>query len=373
MSNADDERNLALAVVLRYVLAEENYNNPYRKKIAELAKEIGVDDKVFTRFLQQQERFDRQGRGRNPTQDSNSFFDKCRNYLKNKLEKKRDLPDYIRQAISVAFPDPDHATSPSKETGTDKVHQNTTPLSRPVDAIASLFSRFASEDNDAWKKAGLAKALGGKIYDVYRWSAPSRHKHVENKGPRVVRAAAKFIHAEKSDGFPRFLLSYCPHHFGSSEWTNWMSSNPESSQGVVLPLGSHYLMVGLEERSNYPLFIYAEINLHLPGVFPGLVVRRADSKPQIFASRVVFRENLDTHIGPPRPVGNHGGEDGSEPRVKTDRSLSEIKDLLGITYAADLPEGWINTGVLDLLEGLRNSTNHDGQSALTLKKEKPGN
>lgn len=373
MSTADDQQNLALAIVLRYVLAEGNYNEGSRITFDQLASAIRVNQKTFTRFLQQQERFDRERDGRDPTEDRNTFFDSCRNYVKSKLLTKQGLPDYIHQAISVAFPGLDHTTAPFEETGTGKEVQITTPLSRPVDAIASLFSRLASVDV-RWKKKGLAEVLGGKIYDVYRWSAPSRYNDVESKGPRVVRAAAKFMHPyEKDDGFPRFLLSYCPHHFGSSEWINWMKSDPEPSHGVVLPVGEHYLMVGLEERSNYPLFIFAEINLDRAGTFSGLVVRRADSKPQIFASRVVFRENLDTHTGPPRPPGNHGGKDGSEPQVKTDRLLSDIKNLLGITYAAELSEDWKATGVPDLLEGLRNSTNHDGQSALTLKRETPGN
>ncbi|MFN7610450.1 MAG: hypothetical protein ACK5QX_05860, partial [bacterium] len=134
---------MALAIVLRYVLAEGNYNEGSRITFDQLASAIRVNQKTFTRFLQQQERFDRERDGRDPTEDRNTFFDSCRNYVKSKLLTKQGLPDYIHQAISVAFPGLDHTTAPFEETGTGKEVQIKTPLSRPVDAIASLFSQFA--------------------------------------------------------------------------------------------------------------------------------------------------------------------------------------------------------------------------------------
>lgn len=345
---------LALTVVLRHLTAERNMNgrrismkdfSVEHLKFGTTEKTPGNKSDLLNLFLQQQEFGERSGKY--TPEVFKEFEEKCKIYLKRKIEQSTTVPNYIREALFVAFPD----LAPP-------LPKPPTPSKRPVDAIADLFDQY-NLDSSRSKTLALLKALGGKTYDVYRWTGPSSDPETERE-PRVIRAAAQFVHPyEKLDGFARFFLNYRPYLIGSQQW---QKTPARPAEGVVVPIGEYFLLVGLENRSRYPLIVFAKIDLDQPDTFGGLVVRKADSKPQIFASRVLFRENTDII----EKVRASAADMADRPKENGGTTLENLNHLLGIAYKSNWPTDW-PTEVADLLEDIRNTTNHGGASALTLK------
>lgn len=336
-SNQISEQELALIVLLRYECARLKSDGI--SKHEEFAKCLGVDLLTLNGVFQQSNRALRNTKQSKLRRDE--FDRKCARYFKKKYDQLAELPAYIRDARYIAFP---HLRP--------KPPQNPILHERAVEAVADVFVRYNLRDYQS-KTRSLQDHLGGKIFDVYRWAGPSdRTDRRTREEPRAIRASAKFFHPEATGSFVRFHLHYRPYPIGSETWK--MNSSPYRAEGIVVPIDQHILLIGAESRSSYPLIVIADFSEEAPNQFGGLVLRKADSKPQIFTSRVVFRLNLETS----------GEENFEQTESGRGPTLSTLDNRIGIIWEADLTKEEKSV----LQDFVNYDERFDGKIALTLQR-----
>lgn len=214
--------------------------------------------------------------------------------------------------------------------GEDRQQEATAPQELPhrraLDEVADYLAH--AKINDYKTTSKLRTALADRIYDVYRWASPSR----SNENPRAIRAGLRFSHPTKLENFLQFTIHYKPHELDEEG----KEKNHSTTRGVMIPIGDHVLMIGAESNTDYPLVIWATIDTDNPQEFRGLVLRRADSKNDLFAARVVFRQNTDAS------------------------ELKDIDDKIGI-----IPEEILTEAETALLKKVLNNVENGGKQALS--------
>lgn len=197
------------------------------------------------------------------------------------------------------------------------------------EALSELADRLAQTSiGDVKRTLRLKRVLADRVYEVYRWTSPSRTKDE----PRAIRASMTFLHPSKPTNFLRFQLHYRPYELDPEG----LKKNHSITDGVVVPIGGHIYMIGAESNTEYPLIICATIDNDNPQQFRGLVLRRADHKHDLFSARVIFNQNTSVS------------------------ALEELHDKIGIVHADTLNEEEIM-----LLEQVNNLVGNDGKQALS--------
>jgi hypothetical protein len=183
--------------------------------------------------------------------------------------------------------------------------------------------------------------LVGKVFDVYRWAAPSRNADM-NKAPRFIRAALQFQEPKVPNGLIGFELIYRPY---MKDEHRYASGDAFRSKGRVLVIGEHLYLIGHEDANNYPLVFCCYFSPNRPKAFNGLVLRRKEGESNVFTCNVHFQMNANDQ----------------------EFNSKELFEKLCISYYdANTTDPEI-IEINNILEELRNTASFDGRSALELR------
>ncbi len=321
----DDEQLLAFLTVTRFAYLEQN-------SIERLTQDTFCTDYLHfndTAFFKNV--MGGRQKGRNNKDNALLKFERLvscvQTFFDGRQKVMPPLPEYILDAWATAFPD---------ETKTEEIDEE---AARAAQEIANVFMKLQLQDFRPRNKQ-LIKALNNRIYNIYRWAGPSDNDPEE----RVVKSVVNFrLHRFRST-LMTFNLKYrsidptLPIYKGVKAHTGW---------GVVVPVGSHFMLVGVESREHYPLLVMVQIDFENDDRFGGIVLRKADTKGQIITSRVVF----------------------SEPKMSASPSDEELRmefEKLSAQAGIYARDGF-DEKVLSLLEQFRNAPANGGKQALSLK------
>lgn len=244
-----------------------------------------------------------------------------------KLEQAGEkTPDYVRYALATAFP----------SHGSGKTDDEVT---RAANEISSVFLKYQIRDFRE-RTERLASFLNDQIYEIYRWAGPSDNENAE----RIVKGVVRFRHHRSTNALINFTLKY--RAVDPSDPSN-SGINASTAWGVLVPIGNHFMLVGVESREDYPLLVMFQFDFDNPNKIGGIVLRKADTKGQIITSRVLFVQNS---------FQNKPSEDELNLRFK------KLTAEAGIYSIDKMPEE-----VVAQLEKFENGTTETGRQALTLK------
>lgn len=315
------EKIISVAILIRYMLMESS-KKTYRS-LTDLAKEEypRVDPTHLKGFLNGQQRSRKLNKA-DAAFNTQLIVDRTKEIFAQRMKDRGSpaLPRYIIETFHAAYPDP-----------ADSIIR---------DAVAELSDSFAELDLDGHlsKTRRLKELLGGKVYDIFRWCGPTDASNAASSGPetaRAMRAAIQFYHPTRNGRFIQFRLHYKPYEIGSSRWTE---KKANESKGLVVPIGDYLWLIGNEVRSRFPLVIaMQQVDPENPNQIGGLVVRKADTKGQLFTSRIFLRLNAEA------------------------KRITELSNDIGIIREDDLGEDEKHK-----LETFSNQTGLDGKQALIL-------
>ena len=178
------------------------------------------------------------------------------------------------------------------------------------------------------------------IWNVIRYSEqikPEPAQHGKNIDCQVVWASMQVRPIENKQKYPTFEIHYMPE-----------DADLTSVAGILIPLESHVLFLGIDERTHYPLEVVVPISrgVHLKK-FSGVVFRKLEYAG-VFVARVDFFRSAA-------------------------QDLSQLDKKIGFRTESDMRSVWpeiSRTDKLDdVLEGLRAATLYEGKGGLLVPAE----
>lgn len=207
-----------------------------------------------------------------------------------------------------------------------------------LDKIAKALAECIDDSAPATRRR-LAK-LSGRFYDIFRWTASAPETSNNTQSPaeaHVIRAALRFYYHKPGSSVVSFALKYHPYQSDDAR----SISDTNATYGYAIPIGNSFCLIG-RESSSYPVIIFLDADTTNFDNIGGLVLRRSDKEPRLFASRVVFRVNT------------------------TATQLKDLDEELRIIPESQLKE--IDPTVHQILQEFVNDTGETSKQGLTLKK-----
>lgn len=262
----DFQRNVALRTLLRYLLAEKPTPDFDSQKI--LANNIlQVSETDLKNFLTGQKSGKRSSQRDGGNITVKKIFSQTKNYMVERISSNDKLPSFVISMYHEAFSEEEFLIK-----------------RRAVSEIGRIILSCNLDSHRRVTKI-LEKEICGNVYDVYRWTSFSNNNR-DNKNPRAIRASMTFKNPSQEGNFIEYEIHYKPFEKGPR-----YPAKPDKSSGFLVPVGDHIYFIGCDERFSYPLIMIGQINTSNVERFSGLVVRRADTKGDIFTSRVAFLKN----------------------------------------------------------------------------------
>ena len=154
------------------------------------------------------------------------IYDRIGEEVKKQLAS---LPPYVKAVYNFAY-----LSDPEGE----QLHKRGTRLA--LRELEDYFLRCNTDSHNGIAGKALSQ-LGGKIYDIYRWAAPSNEYR---DGPRAIRAALRFISPLAEGSFLRFELLYKPY---AKDDTRHTETGVWKSTGLVLPIAEHVYFLAMKK------------------------------------------------------------------------------------------------------------------------------